>query len=245
VPPIQPDTIHNHLLTALPREQRARLLAVCEPVQLVPGEVLCEAGGTQHHVYFPEHGIISLVKRVNERTSLEVGLIGYEGMYGASLVLGVALSPLRAQVHGAGQAQRIGAAPFHKALQDDVILRDLLVRYVHVVLAQMSQLAACTLFHVLQARLARWLLMTRDRAQSDHFHVTHEFLALMLGVRRVGVTKAAVSLHELGLINYHRGDITILDGPGLEAAACGCYAQDRMTYADTMHPDPEPLVGIM
>lgn len=235
MPSTPPAITHNHLLTALPREERSRLLAACEPVQLVLGDVLCEAGGTQRHVYFPEHSIISLIKPVNARTSLEVGLVGHEGMYGVSLVLGVALSALRAQVQGSGQAQRIAAAPFQQAMRDGPALRGLLLRYAHVVLAQMAQLAACTRFHVVEARLARWLLMTRDRAQSDHFHVTHEFLALMLGVRRVGVTKAAVSLHDRELINYHRGDITILDGAGLEAASCGCYAQDLQAYADTMH----------
>jgi CRP-like cAMP-binding protein len=227
-------TVENHLIELLPRNDRRSLLALCEPVQLVMAEVLCEPGEPTRHVYFPINGFISLVAQIDGDAALEVGLVGREGMVGAQLVLGVPTVPLHAMVQGPGAAWRIATADFSGELVRSVALRRSLNRYIYVLMSQLAGSAACLRFHLIGPRLARWLLMSQDRAHSDSFHVTHEFLALMLGVRRVGITTAASALQRSGLIEYHRGDLTVLDRGGLEAMACGCYAADRRSYAELL-----------
>ena len=224
----------NHLIELLPRSDRARLLAICEPAQLVLSEVLCEAGKPTRHVYFPTNGFISLVTVVKDHPGLEVGMVGREGMVGAQLALGVVTSPLRALVQGSGAAWRIGTKAFRAELASSTALRRGLDRYLYVLMAQFATSASCLRFHLIGPRLARWLLMTQDRAHADTFHVTQEFLAYMLGVRRVGVTAAASALQRAGLIEYTRGELTVLDRHRLEAAACSCYATDRRTYSDLL-----------
>ena len=222
--------VTNRLLAALPRKDRQRLAAGCEQVELTFGDVLCEPGGHIRHVYFPANSFISLAAPADGRTSLEVGLIGNEGMLGIPLILGIRVSPQRALVRGSGTALRMTAASFHREFGVSIALRRGLNRYLYALMAQFAQTAACTGFHVLEARLARWLLMTHDRAHSNGFHLTHDFLADMLGVRRVGVTKAAGALQRRRLISYRRGEITILDRGGLEAVSCGCYQAMKETY---------------
>ena len=168
---------------------------------------------------------------LDQHTNLEVGLAGDEGMLGVSLILGVEVSPLRALVQGAGPALRITAESLRNELARSPALDRQLKRYLYVMLQQVAQAVACTRFHILEARLARWLLMTRDRVHSNTFRITHEFLAYKLGVRRAGVTGAASSLQARKLISYQRGDVTILDSRGLEAASCQCYAEDKANYA--------------
>jgi CRP-like cAMP-binding protein len=199
-------------------------------VELIIGDVLYEPAERIRHVYFPVDGFISLLIPVDGRASLEVELVGDEGLLGVSLALGVDVAPLQALVQGSGAALRISAAAFRRELASSPALRRSINRYIYVLMAQLAQASVCTRFHVLDARLARWLLMTHDRAHSNQFHLTHEFLAQMLGVRRVGITNAAGLLQKRKLVSYSRGDIKILDRRGLEAASCGCYRAARTTY---------------
>ena len=219
----RPASIENSLLAAIPRKEYRRLLAGLEPVTLIFGQVLYEPGETIRHVYFPNKSLVSLLTLADGHLALEVGLIGREGMVGVPLVLGHTVSSVRALVQGTGTAMRMPATQFQKEFRLSAPLQRELYRYIHTLMSQISQTAACNRFHVVEMRLARWLLMTHDRVKSDHFRMTHEFLAHMLGVRRVGVTKAAHALQKQNLISYSRGDITVLDRDGLVAAACECY----------------------
>ena len=223
--------IPNRLIAMLPRAARIRLLALCEPVQLEMSAVLCEPGAALRHVWFPTEGFISLVAMIDRSPGVEVGMVGSEGMLGAHLALGVATAPLHALVQGPGAAWRIATAPFRRELAQSPALQRALERYLYVLMTQLAASAACLRFHQIGPRLARWLLMSQDGAHADHFHMTHEFLSYMLGVRRVGVTLAAGELQRRGLIRYHRGDFEVVDRSGLEAAACGCYAAGQRSYA--------------
>jgi CRP-like cAMP-binding protein len=226
--------LQNHLIELLPRAGRRTLLALCEPVDLVLSERLCAVGEVTRYAYFPVNAIISLVTAIDGKPVLEVGMVGREGMAGAELVLGARAAPWHAVVQGPGSAWRIPSRTFRRELKASPTLRLCLDRYLCVLMAQFGAAAACLRFHMIGPRLARWLLMMQDRAHSDQFHVTHEFLAYMLGVRRVGITAAAGTLQSSGLIEYRRGELTVLSRSGLEGAACGCYAADRRSYTALM-----------
>lgn len=226
----------NQLIAALPRTERARLLALCQPVQLGLAQVLCPVGQLTRHVYFPTGSFVSLITQLDARHGLEVGMVGNEGMLGVHLLLGQRREPLQALVQGAGSALRLDVPQLRRELARSPALLPLLLTYVSVLMDQRAVSAACLRFHEIGPRLSRWLLMSQDRAHSSEFPVTQEFLAAMLGVRRVGVTAAAGGLQKRGLIRYHRGRLTVLDRPGLEHASCSCYAQDLLVYARTMRP---------
>jgi CRP-like cAMP-binding protein len=215
--------IANRLLASLPRTHYKRLVSGLEPVELNFGDVLFEPGEQIRHVYFPDRSLVSLLTLVDGKMALEIGMVGREGMVGTALALGIGVSPVRALVQGAGAAVRMKAARFVGELRRSLPLQRALYRYTDTLMAQVAQTAACNRFHLVQQRLARWLLMTRDRLQSNSFPLTQEFLAHMLGVRREGVTAAAGSLQKRKLIEYSRGNIVIVDGRRLEAASCSCY----------------------
>ncbi|HEY0687261.1 MAG TPA: Crp/Fnr family transcriptional regulator [Steroidobacter sp.] len=212
------------------RLERQRLTADFERVELCSADVICGSCERIRHVYFPTDGIISLVTTLRDGSRLEVGSIGHEGMLGSSLILGVDTSAQHAIVQRSGTAWRLGAAVFQRHLRKSFALRRLLNCYMYVLMGQLAQTTACSHYHQVRARLARRLLMNRDQVRGNQFHVTQEFLAHMLGVRRVGVTNAANALREEGLIDYRRGAITILDGAALELASCACYRGANEMY---------------
>jgi CRP-like cAMP-binding protein len=219
------DTSQNQLIELLPDKARRRILGIAEQVQLVQSAVLGGAGEPTRYVYFPINGFISLVTSIDGKPVLEVGMVGREGMCGAQVALRVLTQPLHALVQGAGTAWRMPISAFRRELDQCAPLQSIIGRYLYVLMSQLACAAACTRFHQIDARLGRWLLMMHDRAHGDTFGVTQEFLSFMLGVRRVGISAAAASLHRKGLIKYSRGRMTLLDRKGLEAVSCSCYAQ--------------------
>ena len=220
----------NRLLAALPKSDRRRILAGCDTVQLGIADVLYAPWQPLTSVYFPTSSFMSLVMPTADSAAFEVGLVGNEGMLGLALVLDGDQSPERAVVLGAGSALRMNVGFLRREFGRSEALRRRLGRYVHVRMSQLAQATVCAHFHLLEARLARRLLMTQDRARGNTFNATQEGLASKLGVRRVGVTKAASSLQQRGLIHYSRGDMTVLDRRGLMSAACRCYKSDRDSY---------------
>jgi CRP-like cAMP-binding protein len=217
--------LRNALLASLPAKTCVKLVAGMAPIELEFGKILYEPGKPIREVYFPLNSLVSLLTVVEGHHALEVGLVGREGMVGVPLALGIAASPVRALVQGGGEALRMGKAGFVAAMRQSAPLRLGVNAYIHKLMQQIAQTAACNRFHLVNARLARWLLMTRDRVGSGEFRMTHEFLSAMLGVRRVGVTEAASAFQRRKLIEYTRGGIRILDHRGLEAAACSCYGR--------------------
>jgi CRP-like cAMP-binding protein len=225
-------SVPNHLLGALPRKDYEKLLPVLEPVKLTFGEILYESHARIRHVYFPIDCFVSMLTTVDAGRAAEVGLIGSEGMIGVPMALGVAVSPFRAVVQGGGTAIRLKTVDFRRNFSGSAALKREVFLFTHLLMTQIAQTAACNRFHVVTQRMARWILMTRDRVNSNEFRITQEFLALMLGVRRVGVSAAMCRLGERKLIVYRRGTITILDHQGLIAAACVCYKTVKDVYTE-------------
>lgn len=222
--------VSNRVVAMLPVVERADLLRRCTETELAFGDIVIEPGQKIRYVYFPTTAFISTTAAVDNSGSLEIGLVGFEGMFGLELALGVETSALRGIVQGAGSALRLPASEFRILISACPALRRILLRYSHVLTTQFAQVAVCSAYHVVEARLARWLLLTHDRAHSDTFHVTHELLAEMLGVRRAGVSIAAASLQDRDLISYSRGRVTVTNRPRLEAVSCECYKAATKIY---------------
>jgi CRP-like cAMP-binding protein len=220
----------NHLLAVLPREVLGRLWPRLEMVELPLRQVLHAVETPIDTVYFPETGWISMVATLEDGDGAEVGLVGREGVVGLPVVLGSDSDDLEAMVQAPGRALSLGANTLRAALDDDPILRNLLLRYALAHHGQVARTAACNGRHHTEERLARWLLMAHDRAEGNTFPMTHEFLSMMLGVRRAGITTAAKTLQKAGLIGYERGRIEIEDRAGLEDAACECYGLARSAF---------------
>ena len=213
----------NRILAALPKKDYQALRRHLTESPLVFDEILYQPDSLISDVYFPNSGIISLVAAVNERSTLEVGLVGREGMLGLSVFMGVGNSQNRAVVQGVGSAMKMKAIVFRRQSANGGALPRLLRRYSHSLLTQITQSAVCNQFHSVNSRLSRWLLMTHDRMGDNEFELTQDFLSNMLGVRREGVSRAAGALQNRKLIYYTRGRLTILDRAGLEAISCSCY----------------------
>jgi CRP-like cAMP-binding protein len=213
----------NGLLSALPRAEYERLSPHLELVRLAPGKILYNAGDTVRHAYFPKGGMICLLSTTEDGRTIEVGIIGDEGMAGIPIVLRSGAAPYQVMVQLAGNALRISGNALREEFNRGGKLQDLLLRYTHALLVQVAQSAACNSFHTVKERLCRWLLVSRDRVQTDTIHLTQEFLSHMLGVQRTSVTQIASALQKEGLIRHSRGRITILDRRGLEVASCECY----------------------
>jgi CRP-like cAMP-binding protein len=213
----------NRLLAALPTKEYQRLQPELEPVDLAFAQIIYSPGDTIRHVYFPNNSIVSLLAAEPAHSSLEVGMIGNEGMTGISVFMGVKTSRTLALVQGCGTAVRMKASTLRKESDQVGAFHSLLLRYSHSLLTQMSLSSACNRFHALNSRLARWLLMTHDRIGTDEFRLTQDFMSHMLGVRREGVNKAAGELQRKKLVRYSRGHMAILNRAGLETLSCSCY----------------------
>jgi CRP-like cAMP-binding protein len=227
---LRPVPFGNSLLDSLPRTARDIVGKVCGPAHVKSGDILCEPLDRIQRVYFPTTAYISLIAPALGTETLEVGMVGNEGIFGITVLLDVKTSPLTGLVQGGGQVLQMSASRFSRLAEDVAPFRKIVSRYLYVLTAQLAQTAACNRFHSLDSRLARWLLTTRDRAQSDTFHLTHKSLAYMLGVRRAGVTEAAGRLQAKKLIRYHHGELTVLDRHGLEEEACSCYIALNAIY---------------
>lgn len=226
--------VTNTLIDALPRAARNRLLSICEPVDLVSGNIVSGSDSTARHVYFPTGSIISLMTSSKDSPVLEVGMVGSEGMLGLQVVLAAGSVPLQANVRGPGSAWRVATEPFNRELAGSRALQQSLNCYLQVTLLQFTSEARCVRFHQINQRLARWLLMTHDRTHADSFSVTQALIAQLMGVRRVGIAKAAGAFQRMGIISYVRGVVTIVDRKALESESCGCYETAQANYARFM-----------
>lgn len=227
---IIPELQQNHLLAALPQESLARWLPDLSPVDMPLGQVLYESGGTMRSVYFPTTSIVSLLYVLEDGSSAEIGVVGNEGLVGISLFMGGGSTPSRAVVQSAGKGFRLNAEAMKAEFDQSGPAMHLLLRYTQALITQMAQTAVCNRHHSLDQQLCRWLLLSMDRLSGNELVMTQELIANMLGVRREGVTEAALKLQRAGLIQYSRGRIQVLDRPGLMRRCCECYEVVKKEY---------------
>ncbi|WP_427915519.1 Crp/Fnr family transcriptional regulator [Ramlibacter sp. MMS24-I3-19] len=235
-----PDARLNQLLAALPQAEWARWSAQLEPVDMPLGLVLYESGVSLAHVYFPVDSIVSLLYVMEDGSSAEIAVVGNEGLVGVSLFMGGETTPSRAVVQSAGRGFRLAAQAMKNEFNRAGPVLHLLLRYTQALITQMSQTAVCNRHHSLDQQLCRWLLLSLDRLRGNELRMTQELIANMIGVRREGVTDAALKLQAAGLIRYARGHITVLDRPGLEQRTCECYAVVKKEY-DRLLPATEAV----
>jgi CRP-like cAMP-binding protein len=226
----------NNILAALPPREFEQFAAKLRPVPLKLGEILYLPEQKIEHVYFVTSGVVSLLAALENGATVEAGVIGSEGMAGISVILGADSMPNQALIQAEGQALRMSTTDVRTEFRNGGKLRDLLLRYTHTLFTQVAQTAACNRLHSIEQRLARWLLLTQDRVESDEFVLTQDFLSRMLGVRRAGVSVAANTLKQAGLIDYRRGSIVVMDRKGLEKYSCECYAIVRDEYDRYLNP---------
>jgi CRP-like cAMP-binding protein len=226
----------NDLLRALPDAEWSRWQPKLEPVDLALGQVVYEAGRTLTHVIFPTTAIVSLLNVLEDGSSAEIAVVGHEGIVGISLFMGGESTPSRAVVQSAGGGFRLSSHALKEEFARNGPVMHLLLRYTQALITQMTQTAVCNRHHTLDQQLCRWLLLSLDRLTGNDLVMTQELIANMLGVRREGVTEAALKLQKLELIRYARGHITVLDRPGLEKRTCECYAVVKKEY-DRLLPD--------
>ncbi|WP_342245513.1 Crp/Fnr family transcriptional regulator [Pseudomonas sp. OTU5201] len=219
-----PSPLQNHLLAALPEDVQQRLIPQLELVPLPLGKVVYESGDTLRHVFFPTDSIVSLLYVMENGSSAEISVVGNEGVIGLAVFMGGESTPSRAIVQSAGHAYRLHGHQLKAEVNRHGGLLFLMLRYTQALITQMAQTAVCNRHHSIDQQLCRWLLLSLDRLPSNHLTMTQELIANMLGVRREGVTDAAGKLQKLGVIEYSRGHITVLDRPRLEALSCECYA---------------------
>jgi CRP-like cAMP-binding protein len=237
-----PSPLQNHLLAALSAEVHARVLPQLEPITLELGQVLYESGDAMRHVYFPTDSIISLLYVMESGASAEISVVGNEGLIGVAIFMGGESTPSRAIVQSAGSAYRMSARQLMIEFNRHGELLQLMLRYTQALLTQMAQTAVCNRHHTIDQQLCRWLLLSLDRLPTNHLVMTQELIANMLGVRREGVTEAARKLQKLGVIEYSRGHITVLDRPQLEHLSCECYEVVRKETHRLLPYLPQPVM---
>ncbi len=225
----------NILISSLSKKTQDAIFLNAQSIELILSQDICLVDQPIQYIYFPIDGFISITQNVDEKSLIEIGMIGREGMLGAEVVLGVNVHPFNGLIQGAGEALRISTQDFMNEIEKNAELKIAIKKYLLIRIQQLGLSVGCEHFHSISARLAKWLLMSEDRAQSTTFQMTHEFISLMLGVRRVGVTTTAADFKRRGIIEYHRGEMKVLDRTALKAEACSCYQENIKIYSDLIN----------